>query len=670
MEMAETFRFATSNAPGRAMASIINDYDWESHALGPIVGWPNALKQTVSMMLASRFPMYLAWGTKGYSLYNDGYVSILGNKHPHAIGASLDIVWGELEENIRDLIRKTYQDESSYFEDLPVQLQRHGFLENCYFTFSNSAVRGDTGEIEGFFSVCIDTTQAFQHKQKRINEGERLRRLFQQAPGFFAVTIGPSHIIEIANEAYSALIGHRKVLGKAVGEALPEAAEQGFVTLLDDVYRTGAPYVGTASQYNVARHPGEPLVEIYVDFVYQPILNEAAEVIGIVIQGHEVTESHMARKKLIQADRQKHQFIATLAHELRNPIAPISAAADILMTPNLSSESVTNVGAIIGRQVKNMSKLLDDLLDVARISNNQINLVKERVTIEKLISTAIETVQPLIDRKKHIIEVKQEESIEIEADVVRVTQIISNLIYNSAKYTHEEGKIVVSVHRVDDQCEIEVEDNGIGIEADTLETVFNMFSQDQGVVDRSEGGLGIGLSLVKGLVELHGGTVTAHSEGCGKGSRFTISLPCISSAGKIKKHQKISEDSPVRALKILLADDNEDLISALTALFQMQGHEIETATDGSKALERAKSFQPDVAILDIGMPDMTGYDLARAIRSEPWGKGILLIAATGWGSEADRNKARLAGFDRHITKPFSVVQINEIFKKFLENLLE
>lgn len=647
------------------MASIINAYDWGGHPLGEIQTWPQALRNFVSTMLASRFPMYLAWGDEGYSFYNDGFISILTNKHPDSLGKTFHHVWEELPPDFLALKDKTRQDQTSYFEDMPLVLLKNGKPEQCYFTFSYSAVRGDTGEVEGFYSVCLETTQAFHDKQQRMGESERLRSLFEQAPGFMSVMRGPSHIFEIANDAYRALVGrNRDCIGKSVVEVIPEAKEQGFVALLDQVYASGKTFVGRELPLALVRELGQPPVEMYVDFVYQPIFDAENHVVGIMAQGHEVTEAYFARQALVLADRQKDQFIATLAHELRNPLAPVRAAAHLLQLPNATKDRIEQATNVISRQTEHMARLLDDLLDVARISRNQIRLKKERISVEAIVATAIETARPLIDKKNQELLIRQHGFIQLDGDLVRLTQVVSNLVCNAAKYTDFGGEIVVSTMREGDRCSISVTDNGVGISNDALDKVFDMFAQESDVIDRSEGGLGIGLGLVKGLVDLHGGTVHAESAGRGKGSTFTVVLPCFArNEGLEVRELPASESSVITPLKILVADDNTDLVDLLTSYLEIMGHEAVSATDGVEAYALAKQLLPDIAIMDIGMPGMNGFELAQAIRKEEWGREMALVAATGWGNEEDQSRTKSAGFDLHLTKPFAMDKLEEVIQR-------
>lgn len=657
--------FPASDEPGRTMADRVNAFDWSAHPLGPIPGWPRALKTVITTMMASRFPMYLAWGTEGFSFYNDGYIPILGVKHPQALGSPLNIVWGELEHDVRCLIEKTKEDKSCYFEDLPLSLMRRGVLEQCYFTFSYSAVRGDTGQVEGFFSVCIETTHAYHAKQQHMRQNEDLLALFKQAPGFMAALKGPDHVFEIANEAYRDLIGpERAILGKSILEALPEVKDQGFIELLDEVYRSGTPYAGRAVRLNIARTENGPMAEIFVDFIYQPIFDSAKCVNGILVQGHEVTEAHLARQALIAAAMHKDHFIATLAHELRNPLAPIRAASKILQAPAVPASMLAKTSAVISRQVEQMSKLLDDLLDVARIAKCQVQLDKQHLAVTEVVAAAIETAQPLVDRKGQTIATSQDSSILIDADRVRITQALANIVCNAAKYTNPGGHIEIRTERSDSRCRISVRDNGVGISNESITSIFEMFAQENDVLDRAEGGLGIGLALAKGFVELHDGKIHAHSEGKGMGSIFTVEIPCIP-VESAKQTVSIPMDtrSVPRPLKILIADDNADMVDMLATFLKLEGSTVVSAANGLKALDIVRSENPDVAILDVGMPGMNGYELARTIRNERSRGEVTLIASTGWGSKEDMQKTKDAGFDFHLTKPFGLEALTDLLSQ-------
>jgi signal transduction histidine kinase len=643
------------------MRDRIHQFDWAGTGLGGMESWPISLRSTVTLMLASKFPMYVIWGPQRRSLYNDAFIPILGSRHPDALGMPISALWSDVWPQIAPLVDAAFNNETSYFEDLPLQMTRNGYVEQTYFTFSYSGLENDAGEIAGMLCVCLETTAAFNARQQHRSENEKLQQMFQQAPGFVAVMRGPSHVFEMCNAAYIKLTGYRDIIGKPTALALPETVAQGFITLLDQVYATGVPYIGNAVRYDMAPAPDSAPVESYCDFVFQPLFDDARQTVGIFVQGHDVTEQQQAQQRLLLADQQKDRFIATLAHELRNPLAPIRAAAHLLDSPHVQPDTVARVAPIISRQVNHMARLLDDLLDIARITQGRILLQKSYVAIDELVGTAIEAARPLIEAKQHYLTVDHRDgAIELEGDPIRLTQILSNLLTNAAKYSDPGASIRIESRRAGQSCVIAIHDSGIGLSAQSLSTIFKIFSQEHSALDRSEGGLGIGLALVKGLVGLHDGTIEAASDGVGKGSTFTVTLPCAdahrASAGMAP------HDAGAASLgkRILIADDNVDLVAVLAEFLDMAGHRVITAHNGRDALELAGRERPDAAILDVGMPGMNGYELARAIRQEAWGRSMLLIAATGWGHEDDKFKAKAAGFDEHLTKPFAMEQLQKM----------
>ena len=639
--------------PG-GMADLVRRYAWDATPLGPIDAWPAALRTTVDLILGSSFPMFVAWGSAHTVIYNDAYVPILGSRHPAGIGLPFSVLWSEIWDETGPLLAAAREGRTSHFENMEVHLLRNGYPETAYFTLSYSPLRGADGSIDGVFGVCHETTSTVVSERAQRGQAEMMRQMFEQAPGFMAVLRGPEHVYEMENAAYRQLLGGREALGRRAADVAPELAEQGVTDLLDQVLRTGEPYVGRCERYLVRRQTGSD-EEIYLDFVFQPIINALGEAVGIFVQGHEVTGQFLARQALLAADHHKDQFIATLAHELRNPLAPIRAAARLLESGSLRREQISHTTGVITRQVEQMAHLLDDLLDVARITKNQVRLQKQAVNADELVALALETSGPLIEARKHHLRVVHHDgAIELDADPVRIVQVISNLLSNAAKYTDPGGIVTVESQLDGETCVIRVRDNGIGLRREALRDVFRMFSQEQSALERSEGGLGIGLALVKGLVDLHGGTVEAESTGVGGGSQFTIRLPAARRACF-----SLSPDEPVHEIRverrsILLADDNRDLVDMLSQFLEMQGHSVVKARDGLEALTLARTVRPDVAILDIGMPGMNGYQLAQAIRKEPWGAQMLLVAATGWGHDDDKGRATASGFDTHITKPFGL----------------
>jgi signal transduction histidine kinase/ActR/RegA family two-component response regulator len=357
--------------------------------------------------------------------------------------------------------------------------------------------------------------------------------------------------------------------------------------------------------------------------------------------------------QLCEQDRRKDEFLATLSHELRNPLAPIRTSAHILASPTLKPEQLQLARTVIQRQVGRMALLLDDLLDVARITQGKLTLKKERVTLTNVIDSAVEAARPFLDEKHHRLTIDlPSDPVWLEVDSLRLSQVISNLLTNAAKYSNAGGQIDLIVTVEADSVCIVLRDKGIGIAPELLDQIFEMFSQVQEAAERSEGGLGIGLALVKGLVELHGGAVEANSAGPGQGSQFTVRLPRAALAES--EETVLTSDAstlPRLGRRVLIADDNKDAADSLAMLLQMGGHDVRVVYNGRAALALAQSFRPDVALLDIGMPELSGFEIATRLRGEPWGTTIQLFALTGWGQDGDRQRTKEAGFDLHLTKP-------------------
>jgi len=356
---------------------------------------------------------------------------------------------------------------------------------------------------------------------------------------------------------------------------------------------------------------------------------------------------------LRESDRRKDDFLATLAHELRNPLAPVRNAVEVLHLKGPDSPEVKWARGVIDRQMHSMSRLIDDLLDVSRISRGKIELRRERLDLADVVRAAVESSRPHIEKLEHELIVELPPGpIVLDADPTRLAQVLLNLLNNAAKFSARGGRIAMTAVRSGDEVVVSVKDAGIGIAADHLGSVFEMFSQVEAALSRSQGGLGIGLSLVKRLVEMHGGRVEARSEGLDKGSEFLIRLPLAE--GSSPPHVPGSAgDTPVPAseLSVLVVDDNTDSALSMAMLLEEVGNRVCVAHDGEEAVRSAGENRPDVVLLDIGLPKMNGYDVARAIRAVPWGRTMVLIAVTGWGQDEDKRKAHEAGFDRHLVKP-------------------
>ncbi len=377
------------------------------------------------------------------------------------------------------------------------------------------------------------------------------------------------------------------------------------------------------------------------------------------------TFNALSSANILNLNPQTHDpFLATMAHELRNPLAPIRNAVQILKVVGPPDPKLVRGRDVIDRQVAKMARLLDDLLDVNRITRNQLDLRKSLTTLSAVVESAIEISRPLIEKMNHRLTVSlPNETITLNADAMRLAQVFANILNNAAKYSDPGGQIELSAMTKEDRVVVFVKDNGIGIDPEHQEHVFTMFSQTTSALERSQGGLGIGLSLVKGLVELHGGEVEARSDGAGKGSEFIVRLPLVT--GQREPAMKDDADScPQKsALRILIADDNEDGAKTLSAMLNILGNETWIASDGEAAITAANELCPDIILLDIGLPRLNGYQVCRNIRQEPWGKQIAIVAHTGWGQEEDRQKTLDAGFDYHLVKPANMAKLTQLLNE-------
>jgi signal transduction histidine kinase/ActR/RegA family two-component response regulator len=651
---------------GGEAGAMMRAHDWSTSPLGDPCGWPQALRTVVGLMLNSKFPMFVAWGEELGFLYNDSYSELLGAKHPAALGRPFHLVWADIWDDILPLVERALQGEASFFDRMYLEMNRRGYEEPTWFTFSYSPVRGEDGEVGGMYCATVEVTDQVLAEKYREEENQRLLDLFAQAPGIMAVLRGPEHVFELINHSYMQLIGHRQVLGKCARDALPEVVGQGFFELLDRVYKSGEPFVGTALPVRLQREPEGPLEERFIDFVYQPIRDAAGNVNGIFVEGSDVTGRKLVEDELRAANRQKDQFLAMLAHELRNPLAPIVTAAQLLKLGRNDPRSVASASEIIARQAEHMTDLVNDLLDVSRVTRGLVELDKEELDLNAVVAAAVEQVRPLIDVRRHALTLQLSgQPAHVVGDRTRLVQVVSNILNNAAKYTAPGGSIALSVTVEGDKVDVTVRDDGVGIAPEVLPYIFDLFTQAERTPDRSQGGLGIGLALVKSLIALHGGSVRAESEGLGQGSAFSLCLPRVATDATFDR----SSDTPRAAfaqvqdeagLRVMVVDDNVDAAQMLAALLEVQGHAVSVEYDGRGALERARRERPDVLLLDIGLPDIDGYELARRLRTQPENAGATLVALTGYGQQQDRDEARQAGFDHYLVKPADMGAVNGV----------
>jgi PAS domain S-box-containing protein len=370
-------------------------------------------------------------------------------------------------------------------------------------------------------------------------------------------------------------------------------------------------------------------------------------------QAVDFIENARVHARLKAADRRKDEFLATLSHELRNPIGPLRHAVEILRASKLLSAEARRALDVIDRQSQQMTRLVDDLMDSARVTSNKLELRREPVELADILRMAVETSQTAIDADAHELFVDvSEQAIYVDGDAARLAQVVSNLLNNAAKYMQAGGRIWLSGEQQDGQAVIRVRDAGIGIDAEVLPGIFEMFAQADDSLDRSQGGLGIGLSVAKQVVEMHGGTISAHSDGLGKGSEFVVRLPAIGEPdADLVPTLQYKPAVVASSLRVLVVDDNQDATDMLALLLERVGYEVLTSEDAAHALELVEVHRPDVVLMDIGMPGMDGYEAAKIIRGSPWGKNLVLIATTGWALETDTRRSKDAGFDHHFVKP-------------------
>lgn len=390
-----------------------------------------------------------------------------------------------------------------------------------------------------------------------------------------------------------------------------------------------------------------------ISLTISPIRDESGRFVGASKVARDITERKRAEQMLKEADRRKDEFLATLAHELRNPLAPIRNGLQIMQMAGDDRVAIDKARAVMERQLKQMVRLIDDLLDLSRISRGKVELRCERLNLATIVQSAIETSRPLIDQSGHHLHIDlPTDPIFVHADMTRLAQVFSNLLNNAAKYTERGGNIWLSVRRENAHVAVSIRDNGIGIPPAMLPRIFEMFTQVDQSLEKSHGGLGIGLNIVQKLVEMHEGTVTATSAGYGHGSEFTVELPMDEEQlGTSEMGSSEGTQIPAGPRRILVADDNADIAESLALLLEMKGNEVRLASDGQEAVEMAAEYRPDVILLDIGMPRLNGYEACRQIRQQPWGKNTVIFALTGWGQEEDLRKSREAGFNHHLVKP-------------------
>jgi PAS domain S-box-containing protein len=534
-------------------------------------------------------------------------------------------------------------------------------------SLSISPVLDKAGKVVGAAKIARDITARKQIEQALRASEERYRTLLGLLPAAVYTCQAPSGVITFYNEHAAELWGREPELGES-----GERFSGGFKLWRPD--GTSLPHdqtpMAVAIRTNRAARAQELVIErpdgtrITALVNIDPIRDANGEVVGAINVFHDMTALKHAELQLKEADRRKDEFLATLAHELRNPLAPIRNALQVLRMSGGSGPSAQHVYEMMERQVAHMVRLVDDLLELSRISRGTIELKKERIELASVIAHALETSKPFIESGGHYLEVTLPNDVVIlDGDLVRLSQVFANLLNNSAKYTQNGGNITVTAQCDATSVVVSIRDTGIGIPQDMLARVFDMFAQVDDVLRRSKDGLGIGLNLVRTLVGMHGGSVEARSGGLGLGSEFVVRLPLAEQQGvgpekSIPQESRKPSDAPTR--RILLVDDNRDAANSFGILLKFLGADVKVLYDGRSALETLRIYRPSVLILDIGMPGLDGYEVARRVRRDSEFCDLVLIALTGWGQEEDRRRTREAGFDYHLVKPVEISAVRAV----------
>jgi PAS domain S-box-containing protein len=521
---------------------------------------------------------------------------------------------------------------------------------------SRWALQRISGVAEPVLEINRDITARLAAEENVRRSERKLRFITDSAPILLA-HCDRDERFKFVNKSYAARFGAvpAALVGRTIQDVVGEAA-----------YRTIQPYVrkaldGESVEVELEIHY-DKLGRHFIHFGYEPELDDTGTVVGFVAAIQNVSDRRKVEEELRERDRRKDEFLATLAHELRNPLAPMRYALELFRAGGDPADLMRAHG-VLDRQLRQLVKLIDDLLDVSRITRGRLEINTDLIELREVIAAAVEATPFATEAARQTLTVSlPDEPVYLRGDNMRLAQVFLNLLNNAAKYTPAGGHVELSAAAADGDVTITVSDSGVGIPHAMLGRIFDMFVQVDSTREQVQGGLGIGLTLVRQLIELHGGTIEAHSEGENRGSRFVVRLPV---APAPETAARVSDAASVRgaARRILIADDNADAAELLEMWLKLGGHDVRSAQDGEAALILAETMQPDVLLLDIGMPKVNGYEVARRIREKPWGSRAMLIALTGWGQEEDLRRSRDAGFDHHLTKPVDPSAIDALIAR-------
>lgn len=701
--------------PGRGeVARLIRAKDWSATELGPIDAWSDTLRTVVSGVLDNRFETIVLWGPNLIQIYNDAYAALMRDKHPTFLGRPTRECWPEVWHFNEPIYRQVMDTgESVFLEDQPYRLLLEGSERQLSLTICYSPVRGSGGDILGVMVTLMDVTRRMQAEAalaQELRDMTRLQELVSRLVHCQDMDSALNEVLDASLSLMDADMGNIQLFD-AEHHTLRIAAQRGFDerflrafatvngdggsacaralrerrrVLVPDVLADAdfQPYVevATAAGYRAVQstpllgHNGSPMGMLSTHWRHPTTPPEhALRMLDLYArQAAQFIErsriDHRLRQtadELRHASRVKDDFIAMLGHELRNPLAPIQIALHLMnQRGDTGSERER---AIIGRQVQHMARLVDDLLDVSRIIRGHVTLQPVPTELWSVVARAVETATPLIEQRHHALSVEVPATgLKVMADPVRLAQAVANLLINAARYTPPQGHIRV-IAQPDDEGEVRLSviDDGVGIAPQDLERVFDLFSQGRQGLDRSQGGMGLGLTIARTMATMHGGTLTAHSDGPDQGSRFDIVLPLL--GGALEGHGQGRDEGQAgipqgRGQTVLVVDDNEDAAHMLCDLLRGWGYTVLVAHDGPSALNLLRERVVDLALLDIGLPVMDGYELAQSIHGLPGHGRTPLLALSGYGQDKDRQRSRDSGFRDHLVKPVKVDQLARLLE--------
>ncbi|MFP5390075.1 MAG: ATP-binding protein [Gammaproteobacteria bacterium] len=667
-----------------AFASVLQHHDWSASALGEPSQWPAELQDSLAAILASPFPMCIVWGPELSFLYNAAYAPLLAERHPGALGQPAAALWPTLWSDLAPLVEKARAGHSALGEDIIRTNRRHGREHERSFSMAYSPLCLDDGAPAGAVCVISETTaqqRQLQRQAFQLRVADELAALgdvneiYHHACALLGDYLNVARVLAGDYDCERHLVAFHANYTDGTVPALQDHAyaERFGMENFDALLADGAwvvhdvahdprtcradqlpAYEALSIRAAVAiphRRVGALVSCLFINATSARSwsVDEVQLIENVAARMWDAAERARRESSLVQADRRKDQFLAMLAHELRNPLAPISSAAELLQLPKLDPDKVRSTGSVIARQAAHMTNLVDDLLDVSRVTSRIAEIRREAVDLRRVLGDAMEQVSPMIEARQHRVSIAATQGrAMVMGDYKRLVQVCANLINNAAKYTPQGGRINVSLQALDDYVVLRVEDNGVGIAPALLPHVFDMFAQAERSLDREKGGLGLGLALVKSLVELHDGSVTASSDGINEGSIFTVRLPRLHvDDNEIDSAVEVAPDK----LRLLIVDDNEDGAEMLALFMEASGHEVVVEHSANSALARAGSEHFDAYLLDIGLPDMHGNELARQLRTIDQVGDALMVAITGYGHQADGATALKAGFDHYLVKP-------------------